>query len=95
MKVEVARRGGFAGIALHAAVDTAELSSGVAGEAEAALGKLEFDRPPSPPRHPDGFQYAITVTDGETRRSVVLDEAEVPAGLRPVVEAAMARGEPG
>jgi hypothetical protein len=93
MHVEVVRRGGIAGIALRGTVDTAELPH--AGEAEAALRRLQFGRPPSPPRHPDGFQYEITVVDGDDRQSTVLDEAEVPAGLHPVIEAAVMRGRLG
>jgi hypothetical protein len=93
MQVELVRRGGFAGVAVRGTVDTAELPPDVAAAAEVALRQLPFDRPPSPPRHPDSFQYEIIVGNGATRRSVVLDEADVPEGLRPVIDAAVARGK--
>ncbi len=92
MEVEVVRRGGFAGVAVRGTIDTAELPPDVAAAAEAALRALQFDRPPSPPRHPDSFQYEFSVVNGSTRRTVALDEADVPEGLRPIVDAAVARG---
>ncbi|HEY8836270.1 MAG TPA: protealysin inhibitor emfourin [Dehalococcoidia bacterium] len=95
MQVEVVRRGGFAGIPLRGTVDTARLSPDEVSAAEAALQVLPFDRPPGTPRHPDSFQYEITVADGGRRRSAVVDEAELPAGLRPLVNAALSEGSPG
>jgi hypothetical protein len=92
MQVEVVRRGGLAGVAVRGAVDTTDLPSDAAAGAEIALRALPFGRPPSPPRHPDSFQYEITVVNGSTRRTAVLDEANVPEGLRPLVDAAVARG---
>jgi len=93
MQIEVVRRGGIAGVVVRGTVDTAALPPEVAATAEAALHGLSADRSPSPPRHPDSFQYELTVVNGTPRRSVVLDEADVPAGLRPVIEAAVARGQ--
>lgn len=92
MQVEVARRGGLAGVTVRGTADTAHLPPDAAAAAEAALQRLPFDRPPSPPRHPDSFQYEITLGNGGTRRSVVLDEAELPEAVRPVIDAAVAHG---
>jgi hypothetical protein len=94
MRVEVVRRGGLAGVALRGAVETAELPPETAAPAEAALRQLPFDGPPPTPRHPDSFTYAISVSqdDGSTR-TAMLDEAELPEGLRPLVEAAMGHAE--
>jgi hypothetical protein len=93
MQVEVVRRGGLAGVQLKAAIDTRELPPGPARQAEAALRELPYGRPVAPTRHPDGFQYEFTLLDEQPNRSVVLDEAEVPHSLRPVVETAVARGD--
>jgi len=92
MEVEVVRRGGFGGLTLRGVADTSELSPAVAGKAEAALRELPFAEPPSPPRHPDGFQFEISVRDRDVRRSVVLDEADLPDELRPVIDTAVSRG---
>jgi hypothetical protein len=95
MRVDVARRGGLAGITLRGSMDTAELPAEAAGGAEAALREMRVDQPPSPPGHPDSFQYEITFQheDGGSR-CVVLDESELPEALRPLVDAALARGGP-
>jgi len=92
MRVEIVRRGGLAGIALRGAVDTTELPADVASRAEAALRALPFGQPPPPPRHPDSFQYQITLEDGDGR-SAVVNESDVSADLRPVIDAARSRGQ--
>jgi hypothetical protein len=92
MQVEVARRGGLAGVALRGTVDTAELPANVADAAEAALKLLQAAPPPARTRHPDSFQYELTVLSAGARSSVVLNETEMPEGLRPLIEAAVARG---
>ena len=89
MKVKVTRRGGLAGIPLHGEVDTAALTAKQGRAAEAALGALTglaTGTPAGPPRHADGFQFELAF-DGHT---ATIDETEVSAGLRPVIEAAMA-----
>jgi hypothetical protein len=92
MQVEVVRRGGIAGVTLRGVVDTAELTAAEAKTAEAALRALPFGRPPAAPRHPDSFQYEIAIVRDGVRRSIVLDEGQVPEELRPVIDAAVARG---
>ena len=92
MQVEVVRRGGIAGLTLSGAVDTADLPTAQAAMADAALRALPFDRPPLPPRHPDSFQYELTIVGEGARRSLVLDEDQVPEDLRPVIDAAVAQG---
>lgn len=95
MKVEVVRRGGIAGIALRATVDTASLPARVSVRVEAAVRGLPFGRPPSPPRHPDSFQYAFTLVDGDAAQTAVLDEAELPTALRPLIAAALKQASSG
>jgi hypothetical protein len=88
MQVQVVRRGGFAGLALRGAVDTASLPATQRGRIEAALGALPFDQPPAAPSHPDSFQYEISLDQGPTPRRAVIDEAHLPEVLRPVIDAA-------
>jgi hypothetical protein len=92
VRAEIVRRGGLAGIPLSGVVDTAQLPADIAARTEAALRALPFGRPPSPPRHPEGFQYEITLTEDGQRRSAVIDEAEVTDDLRPAIDAARRGG---
>ena len=93
MRVRVVRRGGLAGIPLRGEVDTAEFSGDQAKAIESILRGLPFDKPPAPPRHPDGFQYALEFPDpGGQSRSITLDESEVGDDLRPLILAALQRG---
>ena len=92
MRVEVVRRGGVVGVALPGSIDPSELPPEVAREAVAALSGLPFGMPPVAPRHPDSLQYEITVVDGGERRRAVLDEAQVPPALQPLLKAALERG---
>ena len=94
MRVEVVRRGGLAGVALRGAVETAELPPEAVAPAEAALRQLPYDGPPPTPRHPDSFTYSISVAgEGGATRTAMLDETELPEGLRPLVDAAMGHAE--
>lgn len=88
------RTGGIAGLKLVGSLDTAELPPEQAARVEAALGELDWNVPPAPPAWPDSMQYALTVTTGGRRRSVVLDESRLPAALRPLVDALVSRGRP-
>jgi IMP dehydrogenase/GMP reductase len=90
MHIQVVRRGGIAGVTLRGEADSAELA-GTAGDAEELLRSLPYGRPESPGR-PDRFRYEITVTDGERSQTAHVAETELPAGLRPLVSAALARG---
>ncbi|MDR0358543.1 MAG: hypothetical protein LBJ87_03635, partial [bacterium] len=80
------------GVAQPGSLDLSELPPKVAGDAAAALAQLPFATPSAAPRHPDSFQYEITVIDGDERRRAVLDEAQVPDALRPLLDAALDRG---
>jgi Emfourin len=92
MRIEITRHGGLAGIVLRGSVDTAQLAPAVARAAEAAVEELPFGRLPSAPRHADSFQYEITVLGANGTRSAILDEADVPEPLLPLLEAAAREG---
>jgi len=92
VRVEVARSGGFIGLTLRGEVDTAALPEPTATRVAEALRGLPFERPPAPPQHPDSFRYEVTVIDHGGRRTAVLDEAQVPPELRPILDAAITAG---
>ena len=46
------------------------------------------------PRPPDAFRYEITTLDHPRQASVLINERDVPAELRPLVEAVSKEGEP-
>lgn len=85
MRVDVTRRGGLAGVALHAALDTTQLTAADASAAEAALRDLPWDRPPAVPAGADRFRYELATVEGGHERRVELPEGEVPDALRPLL----------
>jgi hypothetical protein len=93
VRVQVTRRGGIAGIALGATIDTAELPPDDAARAESALRDLPWGRPPPEPGLPDRFRYELTIAEEGDDRSTVLGEHELPAGLRPLLDLLAQRGE--
>jgi hypothetical protein len=92
VQVQVVRRGGLAGVALHGEADTAELGGHQADTAEAALKKLTERQVAAQVGNPDSFQYEIALP-GHT--SIVLDESQVTPELQPLLDLAMTRGKLG
>lgn len=92
MRVQVTRRGGLAGVALAATLDTADLAAPAAERAEAALRDLPWGRPPVDPTGPDRFRYHLSTLEGGAERRVELGESEVPEGLRPLLSLLHDRG---
>jgi hypothetical protein len=86
MRVHVTRRGGLAGVALHAVLDTAQLGAAEATRAEAALRDLPWNRLPAEPTGPDRFCYEVVIAEGGHERHVELGETEIPDTLRPLLE---------
>jgi hypothetical protein len=93
MLVRVTRRGGLAGIPMRGDLETSQLPPDEARLAEEALHQLSVGTPPTPPRHPDAFQYeiAFSAAEGAATQSAVIDEADVSEALRPVIDTAMSR----
>jgi hypothetical protein len=83
MRVDMTRRGGFMGLALHAALDTAQLAD--ASRVEAALRDLPWDRPATAPIETDRFRYEMVTVERDHERRVVLGESEIPGALRPLL----------
>src|SRR5262245_56027908 len=86
MRVDVTRRGGVAGVALHAALDTAQLAAADASRVEAALRGLPWGRRPAEPTGADRFRYEVVTMDGGREQHVVLTESEISDTLRPLLE---------
>ena len=85
MRVDVTRRGGFPGVALHAALDTAQLAPTEAARVGAALRDLPWNRPTPEPVAADRFRYELVTVEGDHERRAVLGESEIPDTLRPLL----------
>jgi emfourin len=89
IRVEVVRSGGFAGLSRAAAMDTADLDHERAEQLRSLVDESQIDRltgaPPGRGGAPDRYQYDVTVTRGNHRRSIVLHEAEMPDAARRLV----------
>jgi hypothetical protein len=87
--VQLVQSGGLAGLTLVAEVDVDELPSDAAVVVRRALDTVDLpalaDRPPPAPAGPDRFSYELTVDAAGERRSVKLQEHEVPSELRPLL----------
>ena len=86
MVIKVQRFGGVAGIQRPpVVVDTATMGSG-AGALEDLVHRSKFFELPKEvlPEHPirDGFQYEITVQDGDRKHTVTTTDAAASADLR-------------
>jgi hypothetical protein len=98
LHVRLTRSGGFAGIAMVAAVDLDDLPPGDAERVRQALGALSFRRRRTsgaqPPGRPDRFQYDLEVTDGR-RRSLTAHEPDISAELKAVIDVLLPLAQPG
>ena len=81
MRVRIVRRGGFAGVALEAIVDTAELGEPDAASVESQLRSLPWGRSAVAPSHPDQFSYELTTLGEPGAPSAVLPEDQLSPPL--------------
>jgi hypothetical protein len=103
-KIELVRSGGFAGLSLRSAVDTAAgdeadaafYDEALAGIDVAALA-VDFGEPGSPgaPGSPDRYVYRLAVDRDGERQELTFGEQAVPQPLRPVVARLVARARGG
>ncbi len=84
MRIQIRRRGGLAGIALRADLDTAELGGQTASRVDKAVARLFTETVSVSAPLPDAFEYEITVPGRGD--SVVVGEHELPSDLEPLVE---------
>jgi len=84
VRVQVTRRGGIAGISLHADLATSDLDAATAARVEEALDRLMDQPHVASAAQPDRFYYEITLPDRNRTTSVA--EQDLPTELTPLVE---------
>jgi len=97
VQVEVRRSGGFGGYRLKGTLDTKQLRAEDTTLAENAVRGLPFGRSaPPPPGRPELMRYQLTVVDADgQKRSVEVNEDELPEELRELIEPVLDLEKPG
>jgi hypothetical protein len=98
VRVEVVRSGGFAGLTRTAAMDTEELDAERAEQLRRLVDESQVQSLTSAPPgsgSADRFQYDVTVTRGNNRTSVVLQEANMSDAARRLVRWVLQGASPG
>ena len=98
-RIDFVRSGGLAGLSLVASVDASTLEPEAAAAVHDALDRVDLGalsrQARRAPSGPDRFQYDLTVTtDDGGSQTVTLEEAEVPAELRPLIDALVPLARP-
>ena len=88
IRVELDRTGGFAGLTLHKALDTGDLSDEegreLAGLVDAAVRATPVPPPPQPV--PDSMHYDLRITRNDDVFRLNFDDTTVPPDVRPLLE---------
>jgi len=93
VRVEVTRSGGFAGVARHAAVDSATLEPPAAAALVRLVDAADLDAPhAAPAKGADRFQYDISVTAGGRTRSATVAEGAMTPQLKALVQHVLGGG---
>jgi hypothetical protein len=95
--VDMVSTGGFTGLRRSASMDLDDLPADVVPRVEAALAALRSSPRPDPSALPGGSAptYRLTVIGDEERYDLLLREPDVPADLRPLIEALVERARGG
>jgi hypothetical protein len=94
MQITLERSGGFTGMPLTIAVDSAQLPPDQAAQLRDWVAAANFFNQPAAaptPAQPDRFEYCLTVQEGDRRHSITFGEAAMPPALRPLLSWLMAR----
>lgn len=90
MRISFESSGGFAGIRITTAVNTADLPSDEARTLHQLVADADFFHLPakitSPVPQPDRFQYQLTVQENGWQHTVTVSEEAMPAALQPLVQ---------
>lgn len=90
-RIELVRSGGLAGVSMGADVRIGDLPPETAAAVDRALRQVDLGalaaRRAAAPAGADQYQFDVTVTEAGERHSFRLGEAEVPAELRPLLDA--------
>jgi hypothetical protein len=88
----------MAGIPVEANVDTRELPEHEAQQILGGLDNVDLDQVEAaedwPPGAADTFHYQLEVKRGDATKTASFSDRQVPAELKPVVHALMARAQP-
>ena len=88
-RIEFERTGGFAGLRVAAAIDSAQLPLEEARQLEENLAVAGFFTLPSKPASPaggvDSFHYRIRVEQGKQKHTVECGESTAPDTLQPLL----------
>jgi hypothetical protein len=89
-RIEFERSGGFAGISLHASVDSTELEPDKVAELEQLLASIENTVvPDQAPGGADRFQYDLKVTRGEKETVLTFRDGSLTDDQRKLVDMLM------
>ena len=87
MKIEFKRSGGFAGISVRLALDSAELPPGERDALEGLVARARFFELPEQRAsvHPDAFLYDLAIERDGRRHAICLGDRDAPADLKPLL----------
>jgi hypothetical protein len=88
------RTGGFMGRTVSLNLVLSELPPDQAQTLERLVQESDFfnlTEPPSKKTVADGFSYSLTVNDGQSERTFLLSETNIPNALQPLFENLVAR----
>ena len=88
MRIQFERSGGFAGVTRKASVDTSRLPPAEKAALEALANAVAFDQipPPKPGPSADRFQYRLTISDGDRRKTASFADGQVTPQMRPLLD---------
>jgi hypothetical protein len=90
MIIRVERSGGFTGIGLRAVIDTEQLEPQERQELIGLVESSEFfetDLAAQPSQGgADRFHYSLSIEHGQQKRSVELDEGDIPKNWQPLIQ---------
>jgi len=90
VRISFERTGGFAGIRVTTAVNTADLPPDEARTLHQLVADADFFHLPakitSPTPQPDRFQYKLEVQENGRQHTVTVSEEAMPAALQPLVQ---------
>lgn len=94
MRILFERTGGFMGRRVSLNLDLDELPPDQALTLKRLVDESDFfNLTELPPKKavPDGFTYSLTIINGESERTLKLDDSNIPPPLRPLFENLIAR----
>jgi hypothetical protein len=91
MIIQVERSGGFAGIPLQSVIDISQLDPQERQEMQDLVNSSRFFDTPLPAASSqtagaDRFTYSLTIEEGAKKRTVNLNEADIPENWQPLIQ---------